>query len=273
MIKINGLRINIINKKGLFGNEFTFEKGLNIIRGNNSSGKSTVFQSLLYGLGMEELIGGKNTAALQYNKLRVKTDSIIKDFRDLSKQYAKILGEIKDLPSSFYSPLDFQKMKYLNTEFKQLLTKFNYRSYEVNEISIPYDGYFPTVQGLNLVKTFDNKKDEKKTEGKLKHNSSASDFVRAIWAYTSALYKTSVKFNSNHPRLLIFDEPSQHDMANRDMNNFLMELSSYSNGQSIVFASFGERDENFKEETKGIDNFHLIDLSKLTKILKFQSEL
>ena len=208
-----------------------------------------------------------------YNKLRVKTDSIIKDFRALSKQYAKILGEIKDLPSSFYSPLDFQKMKYFNTEFKQLLAKFNYRSYEVNEISIPYDGYFPTVQGLNLVKTFDDKKEEKKIEGKLKHNSSASDFVRAIWAYTSALYKTSVKFNSNHPRLLVFDEPSQHDMANRDMNNFLTELSSYSNGQSIVFASFGERDENFKEETKGIENFHLIDLSKLTKIFKFQSEL
>ena len=213
------------------------------------------------------------TQLRHYNKLKVKTDSIIRDFRDLSKKYARILGEIKDLPSSFYSPLDFQKMKYLNTEFKQLLMKFNYRSYEVNEISIPYDGYFPTVQGLSLVKTYDDKKEEKKIEGKLKHNSSASDFVRAIWAYTSALYKTSVKFNSNHPRLLVFDEPSQHDMANRDMNSFLMELSSYSNGQSIVFASFGERDENFKEETKGIDNFHLIDLSKLTKIFKFQSAL
>ena len=79
MIKINGLRINIINKKGLFGNEFTFEKGLNIIRGNNSSGKSTVFQSLLYGLGMDELIGGKNTAALQYvlkEKIIVDDDTI-----------------------------------------------------------------------------------------------------------------------------------------------------------------------------------------------------
>lgn len=208
-----------------------------------------------------------------YNKLKIKTDNIVNDFKYLSKQYAKILGDIKDLPSSFYSSLDFQKLKYLNTEFKQLLTKFNYRSYEVSEISIPYDGYFPTVQGLNLVKNFDDNKEDKKIEGKLKHNSSASDFVRAIWAYTTALYKTSMKFNSNHPKLLVFDEPSQHDMANRDMNNFLNELSSYTNGQSIVFASFGERDENFKEETKGIEKFHLIDLSKLPKIFKFQSEL
>lgn len=208
-----------------------------------------------------------------YNKLRVKTDTMIRDFRNLSKSYAKVLGDIKDLPPNFYSPLDFQKMKYFNIEFKQLLAKFNYRSYEVNEISIPYDGYFPTVQGLNLVKNFDDNKDDKKTDGKLKHNSSASDFVRAIWAYTSALYKTSVKFNSNHPKLLVFDEPSQHDMANRDMNNFLQELSSYSNAQSIVFASFGERDENFIEETKGINKFNLIDLSKLKKIFNFQSEL
>nr|WP_321226249.1 hypothetical protein [uncultured Psychroserpens sp.] len=208
-----------------------------------------------------------------YNKLRIKTDTIIKDFRTLSKEYAIILGKIMDLPKSFYSSLDFKKMKYLDSEFKQLLAKFNYRSYEVNEISIPYDGYFPTVQGLNLVKNYDDKSEDKKIEGKLKHNSSASDFVRAIWAYTISLYKTSVVYNANHPKLLIFDEPSQHDMANRDMNNFLTELSSYKNGQSIVFASFGERDDNFKEETKGIQKFNLIDLSKLTKIFKFQSEL
>lgn len=204
-----------------------------------------------------------------YDKLRLKTDSVIKDFRNLSREYSKVLGQIKDLPKSFYSKLDFEKMNYFNSQFKSLLRKFNYRSYDVDDISIPHDGYFPTVRGLNLVKNFD----DKKAEGKLKHNSSASDFVRAIWAYSCALYKTSVKFNTNHPRLLIFDEPSQHDMANSDMNSFLDELSSYKNGQSIVFASFGERDDNFKEETRGVEKFNLIDFSQLEKIFKFQSEL
>ncbi len=208
-----------------------------------------------------------------YKKLNRKVKSFIKDFKTLSKNFSEVLGKIKDLPSNFYSSSDMEKLSYFNKEFKLLLDNFNYRSYEVNDIYIPYDNYFPTVNGLNLVKNYDDKPTAKKTESKLKYNSSASDFVRAIWAYTIALYKTSTKFESNHPALLVFDEPSQHDMANKDMNSFLKELSSYREGQSIVFASFGERNENFIEETKGVKDFHLIDFSKEKKIFKFQSKL
>ncbi|GAB4516765.1 MAG: hypothetical protein Tsb004_26660 [Allomuricauda sp.] len=204
-----------------------------------------------------------------YEKLRLKINETISEFRELSRKYAKVIGQLKDLPKNFYSKEDMEKMDYFNSSFKQLLRIFNYRSYDVNDISIPYDGYFPTVKGLSLVKNFD----DQKTEGKLKHNSSASDFVRAIWAYTIAIYKTSLKFQTNHPGLLIFDEPSQHDMANNDMNSFLSELSRLKNGESIVLASFGERDENFFEETKGIDNYSLSDLSGLQKIFHFQSDI
>jgi hypothetical protein len=139
-----------------------------------------------------------------------------------------------------------------------------------NDITIPYDGYFPTVKGLNLV---NNTNENKHAEGKLKHNSSASDFVRAIWAFTCSLYKTSFKYKANHLGLLIFDEPSQHDMANSDMNNFLKELSTYKNAQTIVFASFGERDDIYKEETKDLGKFKLIDFSKLRKIFVYKSEI
>lgn len=204
-----------------------------------------------------------------YTKLRGKTSALIFEFRNISKDYAKVLGEIKDLPKKFYSVKDAEKMEYFNSEFKNLLRKFNYRSYDVNEVWIPMDSYFPTVKGLNLVKNID----DKKVEGKIKHNSSASDFVRAIWAYTCALYKTSAKFDGNHPKLLVFDEPSQHDMANSDMNSFLKELGIYKKGQTLVFASFGERDEIFEEETKGLGNFNLVDFSSLYKIFKFQNDI
>lgn len=204
-----------------------------------------------------------------YKRLKEKADEIIKEFRNLSKEYAKILGQLKDLPKNFYSKGDLEKMDFFNSNFKQLLRKFNYRSYDVNDISIPFDGYFPTVKGLNLVKNFD----DQRPEGKLKHNSSASDFVRAIWAYTIAIYRTSLNFKTNHPGILIFDEPSQHDMANNDMNSFLLELFSLKRCESIVFASFGEREENFIEETKGIGDYNLYDLSNLEKIFHFQSEI
>ncbi|MGD1837580.1 MAG: hypothetical protein ACPKPY_05930 [Nitrososphaeraceae archaeon] len=66
MLKINALKINITTNLGLYGTPLLkFENGLNIIKGFNSTGKSTIFQSVLYCLGLEELIGGKNDKTMQ----------------------------------------------------------------------------------------------------------------------------------------------------------------------------------------------------------------
>ena len=59
MLKINAIRLEINTTGGLFGAELSFVNGLNIIRGNNSTGKSSMFQAILYGLGIEELLGSK----------------------------------------------------------------------------------------------------------------------------------------------------------------------------------------------------------------------
>lgn len=63
---IRAFKISIECGRESFGFYETFSRGLNIIRGSNSSGKSTIVNSLLYSLGMEELVGGKNEGALQY---------------------------------------------------------------------------------------------------------------------------------------------------------------------------------------------------------------
>ncbi|MCX8971901.1 AAA family ATPase, partial [Citrobacter portucalensis] len=40
--------------------------GLNIIKGNNSSGKSTLIQAIFYAFGMEELLGGEGASTMPY---------------------------------------------------------------------------------------------------------------------------------------------------------------------------------------------------------------
>lgn len=66
MLKISALKINITTNLGLYGTPLIrFEDGLNIVKGYNSTGKSTIFQSILYCLGLEELIGGKNDKTMQ----------------------------------------------------------------------------------------------------------------------------------------------------------------------------------------------------------------
>ncbi|QFS41872.1 ATP-binding protein [Burkholderia cepacia] len=65
-MKIRAVKLRINTAQGEFGFKFEFSRGLTVIRGSNSSGKSTFYNTLIYGLGMEELIGGKGEKVLPY---------------------------------------------------------------------------------------------------------------------------------------------------------------------------------------------------------------
>ncbi|WP_295374814.1 AAA family ATPase [uncultured Pseudacidovorax sp.] len=65
-MKIRAVKLKITTASGEFGFKFEFSRGLTVIRGSNSSGKSTFYNTLIYGLGMEELIGGKGEKVLPY---------------------------------------------------------------------------------------------------------------------------------------------------------------------------------------------------------------
>lgn len=65
-MNIRAIKLRIATAVGEFGFKFQFGRGLTVIRGSNSSGKSTLFNCLIYGLGMEELIGGKGEKVLNY---------------------------------------------------------------------------------------------------------------------------------------------------------------------------------------------------------------
>lgn len=66
-MKFRILKVEILATDGQnYGYEIKFSEGLNIIRGDNSSGKSTFVNSLIYSLGMEEIIGSKGASSLPY---------------------------------------------------------------------------------------------------------------------------------------------------------------------------------------------------------------
>ncbi|WP_425642229.1 AAA family ATPase [Marinomonas gallaica] len=65
-LKLEKFKIVLNTTDGEYGFECEFKSGLNIVRGNNSSGKSTLVNSLIYSLGMEEILGGKGEKTLPY---------------------------------------------------------------------------------------------------------------------------------------------------------------------------------------------------------------
>jgi AAA domain len=66
MLQLHTLQVKVNTKRKqdgqstVFGATHAFQKGLNIIEGDTTVGKSTLYQCIFYALGMEDLLGGKN---------------------------------------------------------------------------------------------------------------------------------------------------------------------------------------------------------------------
>ncbi|HFX0652692.1 TPA: hypothetical protein ACIDYP_000001, partial [Pseudomonas aeruginosa] len=56
-LKIKELEISVVTSSGTFSTLIPFKDGLNIIRANNSSGKSTCVNAIAYALGLEAILG------------------------------------------------------------------------------------------------------------------------------------------------------------------------------------------------------------------------
>lgn len=178
-----------------------------------------------------------------YSKLIEDFAQLIEELKALSKDLDRILSREKDLPKDFFSTEDRRKLASLQENFIALLRKFNYQSKPFEAIRISNDNYLPVAQKMVGEQLFYN----------IKFDSSASDFIRCLWAYYTSIFKTSVAFQTNHPMLLIFDEPKQQDMAIGNFKSFLSELSQFSEQQVLVFASFENSDDSFKEATEGLE--------------------
>jgi DNA repair exonuclease SbcCD ATPase subunit len=176
-----------------------------------------------------------------FNKILENFNPLIEDLKNLSSEYENLLNKEKDLPKDFFSDLDRQKLGTLKNNFINLLRLFKYQSKPFEAIRISTDTYLPLAQKTDAEQFYN-----------IKFDSSASDFIRCIWAYTTALLQTSIQYNTNHPKLIILDEPKQQDMSKESFRSLLVELSKFKEQQVLVFASFENSDASFDEATKGL---------------------
>ena len=68
----------------------------------------------------------------------------------------------------------------------------------------------------------------------MKFDSSASDNIRVIWAYTLALLQTSLKYGGNHPGIIIFDEPDQHSIVISDLEKLFKTIINIKNECQVI---------------------------------------
>ncbi|UTH75645.1 AAA family ATPase [Chromobacterium sp. IIBBL 290-4] len=158
----------------------------------------------------------------------------------------------KSLPSDLYSETDRVKITLLEKNFRANASSFGYTSAEPSEVTINRGTLLPALGDITLREVL---------RKNVKSESSASDFVRLIWAFLLAIYQTSSmkEFVGNHPGFLLFDEPGQHSMSEVSQNALMRLFCGAQDLQSVVAASFDESEDLFLRVTEG-SKFHLIEL-------------
>lgn len=170
-------------------------------------------------INLENLIKDYSEGIMAIAQARLELDAHLKSYR-------KLIEQRKKLPQNILSSLDTLKLKRLGGHVVSLLSNFNFSSFKPELIQISEETYLPTREGFDL--GFDT---------------SASDGIRLIWSYLIGLFMLSGEFKTNHPNLLIFDEPRQQEAKKVSFTALLKAASTASSkrGQIILATSEDEQ--------------------------------
>lgn len=159
-----------------------------------------------------------------------QTDLLLADFSELSEQWNTIQNEISNLPEGTLSNQDFQKIRGLERSFRDQLYNYGFRSLNPEEINISQNTYFPEYDGFDL-----------------QYDSSASDYIRLIWAYLLGLLELSRDFRTNHLGLLILDEPRQQSAQADSTQAFFERASAARQYDQQIIVATSESEELLSE--------------------------
>ncbi|MEW2082106.1 AAA family ATPase [Streptomyces sp. NPDC005283] len=174
----------------------------------------------------------------------------VEELRARAQTWQANRAALKELTKRRQSPLDREKIDYLEATLVAQLASYHFVSLEPGEIKISEDTYRPTHEGFDL--GFDL---------------SASDMIRVIWAYLFAFLETSIRFDTNHARLLIFDEPRQQETKRPSFAALLERaVKAGESGAQIIFAT-SEVERELQSMLRG-QRHHMFSIPPERKLLR-----
>lgn len=185
------------------------------------------------------------------DEVELHTREQIEQLSRIKNAYQQVCGKIKELGDIEEDDLPTAQMLSV---FRKLLRKFNYTSNNViNEVFFKEEN--TTYKYLPVIKHGENNEEE------IRADSSASDFIRSIWAY----YLTLLTDCKRHPGFLVMDEPCQHSMKEASLTHLFEVCASITNKQTILFCSSQPKTEENEEETDEQSPNLIEELSNMVK--------
>lgn len=191
---------------------------------------------------------------VSYNEVIAQVKASVKEMWPMKTAYDQNRANIKALVAN-KEETDCKELNDLQNEFRKMLVSFRYKSNDERLITLQTDDknsnylYLPQA----LVGGF---------EEHLRSVSSASDFVRSVWAYYLAL----MKVGKQHPGFLLFDEPCQHSINETDLKT-LFEKCTEQDQQIILFCSSEPKTEETINAEKGDKGVFKTNIQNLVKDL------
>lgn len=165
----------------------------------------------------------------QLNEAKGEFSLHIESLKQLSTSYSKLDQERSGLPEEL-SETDIEKIETLGKTLRSYLKDFGFSSFEPDLLTISTDTLHPVVEDLDWY-----------------FESSGSDNVRAIWAYTMALLSLSQSYQINHFGLLMFDEPRQHSTKGESLGAFFRKAAALCESGAQVIVTTSESVKELEE--------------------------
>jgi hypothetical protein len=162
---------------------------------------------------------------------------ILEEFESRSKDWKKNESEIASLPTTDVTPEDERKLRAWTHLLQEQLEQFGFGSLPVNQIKVSPDSYRPEHDGFDLQASI-----------------SASDLIRTIWAYLLGMMEMARKEATNHPGLLVFDEPRQQSAQKATFRELLKRAAtSLAYRQQVIFFT-SEDPSQLEHGLSGLDH-------------------
>lgn len=90
MINVSHIRLRSVTQQREFGADFALSSGLNIIQADNTSGKSTTVQSIIFGLGLEGALGPGKQVPLPYAMRQQIEETPDSEYEQVTRSYVML---------------------------------------------------------------------------------------------------------------------------------------------------------------------------------------
>lgn len=195
------------------------------------------------------LVGPNGAPSAAAIAATVRLEQRLADLRVVTERFHQFMGElgrfaeeglalqaqIRQLPADRLSVEDRNKLALLQQSFVSQLHAYGFGSFSDSALRISDLDYLPRRDDFDL-----------------QADISASDAIRVIWAYLVGLLDVANKVDTDHPGILIFDEPRQQSANPVSFEALLRRAAEVAGSRRQVIFATSEELESLEPMLRGV---------------------